>query len=120
MKKQTIVTLDQDGPDVRAMAIPFEILAEDPEYDLVRQIKRAAAHFLSTDEGYAAYEYNNEAFNWGDLVSEVPEEICIRYGFRILPGSETGCEVRDFNEQLDEIFLSRPDNEAEDGEVGQA
>ena len=105
MKKiQNIIAIEQDGMDTRAIVIPCELLSDNPDFDLMDAVKKATAHFLRTDAGYSVYEENNACFNWGDFAAEVPNEICMIYGFR--KEEEGVCNViRDLNEQLDELFL---------------
>lgn len=104
-KMQNIVAIEQDGLDTRVMVIPCEILSDNPKFDLTDAAKKAAAHYLKTEEGQLVYEYNNACFNWGDFAAEVPNEICMIHGFRKEKESINNI-VCDWNEQLDDLFLS--------------
>ena len=83
------------------IAIVFEAAVE---VDLKAAVKAAVQEFIQTEAGQKVYQQNCEAFNWGDLVNELPEELCVKHGFYISQ-SLTADEIVDLNEQLAELSV---------------
>lgn len=79
-----------------------KILVSDPDLDFKACIRAAAVEFLQTPEGQRILAHNCGAFNWGDAIEELPEDLCLKHGFRI---SEmvSADELVDINEQLTNI-----------------
>ena len=85
------------GPN-DVFVLPITIFCLKDTMDCMQAIRDAAEEFLSTDDGKKCLEENG-AFNYGDFVNEVPEEICRRHGFAIDVGDPIS-EIVDHNESL--------------------
>lgn len=96
---QTVVAVERDGLDLRVMSIRFELLK--PNLDLKQAVYDACTEFVKTSEqGRTLYSYNCGCFNWADLASSgIPEEICVKHGFRILDDDAADLVV-DWDEHL--------------------
>lgn len=96
---KTIVATDQDDLDIYTLVITLEIL--DESLNIEQAVMDACAEYCKTEEGKYTYaDYNCCNFNWGDFATYVPNEICVKHGFKILD-SESVEELRfDFNQQL--------------------
>lgn len=79
MIKKSIVAIEQDGMEVRTLCMEFIIHEEG--IDLKEAIKKACTEYVNSKEGRDIYSYNCELFNWADFCSNVPNEICRKYGF---------------------------------------
>lgn len=114
----TIVATEHDGLDVRVLAINARVIDGDPQtFDLKGAVRKAVHEFLCTKEGKTTYDYNCGSFNWADFESEVPNEICRRYGFEKLESAVSDVEV-DWDEHLadDEALKKFWGNNDEDEE----
>ena len=58
----------------------FEVDDSVPHAELA--MRNAVKEFLATEEGKKAIEYTSHDFNWGDVVSFVPEKIWAKHGLR--------------------------------------
>lgn len=76
---QTIIAIEQDGLDTRAIALNFEV--PNKQFDLKKAVMTAATEFCKTKEGRKMYDYNCSYFNWADFAMSVPNEFCLRFGF---------------------------------------
>lgn len=105
LNTQTIIATERDGMNVRTIAIVYEVIREDPDFDLKEAVKAAVKDYLHTIEGKRVYEYNQECFNWADFEANVPNELCEQYGFRKVETMFSDIEV-DWDEHLvdDEDF----------------
>lgn len=67
--------------------------------DVKNAVMKACTEYINTEIGKKTYEYNCECFNWADFESEVPNEICRKYGFEkeSMPVAD---EFVDWDEQL--------------------
>lgn len=72
---------------------------EDPE----RALREAVQNFLKsgTEAAREAISYSCGYFNWGDVMSSVPDELFARHGLRKM----SGCEAVDVNVEHDEILF---------------
>ena len=77
---QTVIALERDGLEVRAISILFDVPNKD--FDLLKAAKSAATDYCKTAEGKRIYEYNCSQFNWADFEMSIPNEFCERYGFK--------------------------------------
>lgn len=90
-KQVTVVAIERDGLSVRTLTIFLQIL--QPGIDVVQAVKNACTEYVQTPEGANVYSYNCGSFNWADFVSNVPNEICEKYGFRRIDDSISEIEV---------------------------
>lgn len=105
---QTIVAIERDGMDVRAISLSFDV--PDQEFDLVSAVKSAALAYCKTDKGKAIYEYNCSLFNWADF-DAVPSEFCEQYGFKKVDAA-LGDIIVDWDEQLvDDLVLEEEETD---------
>ena len=94
--KHVIVANMPDGDE----ALLIDVETDKPGVDPIAALKQAARDFLDTPEGKAYVERTNAAdYNWGDLVSSVPDEITEKHGVRITSTSFTHYVV-DHDERL--------------------
>ena len=63
--------------------ISFIVDAQDG-VDVMEACRRAACEYLSTPEGMDIYEGNCDSFTWADFEAYIPDEICEKYGFRVV------------------------------------
>lgn len=96
MRKTIIATEFYDG-EFHATAVACNV--PDHNFDIISAAKAAAKEYCLTTDGKTVYSGNCHTFNWGDLVTYVPNEICEKHGFTIIP-DDCITEIRDFNEQL--------------------
>ena len=75
----TIMAVERDGLDVRTMTIPIQI--NDESIDIQEAVQKACTFYANTEEGRRTFEYNCRSFNWADFESEVPNDICRKFGF---------------------------------------
>lgn len=110
--ERTVIALERDGMDIRALAFRFQILK--PDLDLHEAVKAAVTEYIATTEtGRNIYRYNCDNFNWGDLASTtLPEDLCVRHGFRIIPDDEAD-EIVDWDEDLVNESNLPPDEDDE-------
>ena len=95
---RTITAIERDGWDLRTLTIVFEVPNE--AFDLVEAVKKASTEYCQTEKGRDTYEYNCHSFNWADFTMSVPNEICEKYGFKIVvEGILSDIEV-DWDEEL--------------------
>lgn len=94
---QTIIVLERDGLDVRAISIRLDTKLSGAE--LRRAVVKACTEYVQTDEGKKVYGYNCGSFNWADMAVNVPNEICSKYGFTKCE-DETADMVVDWDEHL--------------------
>ena len=94
---RTIIALEQDGLDVRVLALNFEV--PNAAFNLKAAIKAACTEYCQTESGKATYEYNCHSFNWADFAMSVPAEICEKHGFKVIQ-SDTTDEVVNWEEEL--------------------
>lgn len=80
-KQQTILAIEHDGMNIRAMLIHLAILSDDPGFDIEAAVINACTEYVQTPEGKKTYEHNCGCFNWADFSASVPDEICRRHGF---------------------------------------
>lgn len=94
---RTIVAVEHDGVEVRVLALNFEV--PSASFDLKTAVKAACTEYCKTEQGLATYRYNCSSFNWADFAMSVPNEICEKYGFKLLQ-SEVSDEDVDWDEEL--------------------
>ena len=93
--KQTIIAKSSDLRDEFCLGIIVESTPSiAPDSDPISALQKAAREFAGTDGGKT-----NGCFNWGDLVENIPTEICEKYGFRIIDTFQTDLIVA-HDEQL--------------------
>lgn len=98
--RQTIIAKNDDFRDEFCLGIIVEnISSAAPDSDPVSALRDVAREFAETDEGKKVLEETNGCFNWGDLVENIPKEICEKHGFRIVDSFQTDLIVL-HNEQL--------------------
>lgn len=78
----------------------LEDSVEDPE----RALREAIKDFLKsgTEAAKEAISYASGCFNWGDVMSTVPNEFFARHGLRKM----SACEAVDVNVEHDEILCN--------------
>jgi hypothetical protein len=75
-----ILTRTRDWPDEHeTWSDPFMFFGEGEPEDAFRA---AVEDYLETDDGKAVLDYNNNDFNWGDMMMHVPAEIFKIYGLK--------------------------------------
>lgn len=99
---QTVIAIELDGVNVRAISLQFEV--PDKDFDLKGAVYAAATEFCQTEEGRKTYDYNCSCFNWADFDVNVPDEICERHGFKKIKG-ELADMVVDWDEHLVDDFV---------------
>lgn len=117
---KNIVATEYESGNIRALTMEFEV--PDSSFDLINAVKAAVADFCKTKQGVRAFTENGNNFNWGDVVACLPDEFCMRHGFKLLDGHCCDESV-DWNEQLiteDEILTDSdgkfiPDHDFEIG-----
>ena len=98
--KQTIIAKSSDLRDEFCLGIIVESPPSiAPDSDPISALQKAAREFAGTDGGKKVLENTNGCFNWGDLVENIPTEICEKYGFRIIDTFQTDLIVA-HDEQL--------------------
>ena len=105
---RTIVALDSDGFDGRVLVLNFEV--PNREFDLKAAVKKATLDYCLTEEGKTVYSGNCHCFNWADFAAEVPEAICRKHGFKLIPSPDAE-EIVDLHEQLVEESEVYPDGD---------
>lgn len=96
----TIMATEHDGSNTRNIAINLNILDENPgNFDIKDAVRKAVHEYLCTEEGRKTYDYNCGCFNWADFETNVPNEICRRYGFKKIKLFTDTIDV-DWDEQL--------------------
>jgi len=78
--KMAITAIERDGISFRSNVIILDVFEKVD--DIVEACKEAAREYLTTKDGVQDYARNNESFNWGDFIMDVPNSICEKYGFR--------------------------------------
>lgn len=102
MKSINITAIERDGWSVRTLAIRFEVLDNKLDATNIRSsVKKAVKEYLTTAEGKETINRNCGCFNWGDVVTNLPNEICEKYGFR-WEDSEISDVIVDWDENLSE------------------
>ena len=105
MSIRTITAIERDGLDIRTLTITFQV--NDESIDLQEAVRKACAYYVKTEEGRRIYEYNCACFNWADFETNVPNDICRKFGFEKMEGYQGDLTV-DWNEQLvDESELEK-------------
>lgn len=94
---KTIVAIEQDGMEVRALALNFDVPSED--FDLKAAVKAACTEYCKTPEGLETYRYNCNHFNWADFAMSVPAEFCEKHGFKFVQSNVSDEDVN-WDEQL--------------------
>jgi hypothetical protein len=92
-----IIATEHDGLNTRSMSIQIEAL--QPNLDIRQAVINACTEYVQTPEGKSIYEYNCHCFNWADFVSNVPNSLCEKHGFRRLNDHVSDIEV-DWDEHL--------------------
>lgn len=72
---------------------------EDDGLDVLHAMRLAAQEYCKTEAGQAEIQNNGGNFNWGDFVNTVPNEICKKYGFKLVDTFITE-QIVDHNETL--------------------
>lgn len=80
-KQQTILAIEHDGMNIRAICIHLTILSDNPDFNIEAAVINACTEYMQTPDGRKTYEHNCGCFNWADFASDVPNEICRRHGF---------------------------------------
>lgn len=95
---KTIIAVDAaEWKNMQALTLYFEVPSED--FDLHAAIRDAAKDFCSTETGKQVYSGNRHSFNWGDFAAYIGNEICQKYGFKILESCISE-EITNFNHEL--------------------
>jgi hypothetical protein len=94
---KTIVAIEHDGADIRALALTFNVPSED--FDLKAAVKAACTEYCKTPEGLETYRYNCNHFNWADFAMSVPAEFCEKHGFKFVKSNVSDEDVN-WDEQL--------------------
>lgn len=94
---RTINAIEHDGLKERMLTMLFDV--PDEEFDLISAVKAAAKEYCMTEDGLKTYIGNCSSFNWADFECYVPNEICMKYGFRKINGSLSDISVN-WDEQL--------------------
>ncbi len=94
---RTVVAIDRDGLDVHVLTIQFDVPSE--EFDLKDAVYKAATDYCKTQDGRKIYDYNCSYFTWADFATIVPQEFCVKYGFKRIDPAVSDIEV-DLYEQL--------------------
>lgn len=68
--------------------------------EVEKAMREAIAEFLATSEGKECSEGCCDDFNWGDAVTEVPDEIWAKHGLRL----ENSVKGHDIIVDQDEVF----------------
>lgn len=80
MIQKTIVAADLDND----IAIVITVEIPDENFDVMGAIQAASVDYVNTPEGKEVLNDNGGYFNWGDVVNNLPDDICKRYGFEIV------------------------------------
>lgn len=110
---KTIVALNADWDDMRVLVLDFEV--PNREFDLKAAVKKATLEYCLTEEGKSVYSGNCHCFNWADFAAEIPESICRKHGFKLIPYQDAD-EIVDLHEQLVDESEVFPDDEEYDEE----
>ena len=94
---KTIIAIERDGLDIRALALNFEVPSID--FDLKAAVRAACTEYCQTEQGLATYRYNCHSFNWADFAMSVPNEICEKHGFKLVKADVNDEEV-EWDEEL--------------------
>lgn len=89
------VATEADGLDTRNMVM---VMKAADGVDIKEAATAACTEYCKTEEGKATYEGNCCCFNWGDLDTYVPNDICRKYGFEKVDSNVV--EEFAFDEQL--------------------
>ena len=110
---RTIIALEQDGLDIRVLALNFEVPSVN--FNLKAAVRAACAEYCQTEAGKATYHYNCNSFNWADFAMSVPADICEKHGFKVIQ-SDVADEIVNWDEELvDDIDDECDDCEGCDG-----
>ena len=95
-RKVIVCAKDQEGLEVVNYSFLF---LTKPGVNIEEAAMKAAIEFCQTESGKEVFEENWKCFNWGDFDINVPNEICMKYGF-VKVSNETVVYDVDFNENL--------------------
>ena len=95
--RKTIIAVRRDGYDFHAFAITLEY--SNPNLDIHQAVRDAVNEYIQTKEGSELYSYNCSTFDWADFDSNVPNEICEKYGFQKVSES-CSQDVVEWDEEL--------------------
>ena len=119
VKTMNLMVVEHEGLGSRSFVLKFEVVdAGITCIELLKDaVRKACAEYIQTEKGKETYHFNCEQFNWADFADDVPNEICEKYGFRIL--DHTGfCNEVDWDEQLIDESVCEPYDE--DGDLSHA
>ena len=87
---RTITAIDNESQTPVTLTMQFEILQENPDFDLQDAIRLACKDYVkNTRSGWKTWTNNDEVFTWRDFWRNVPDNICESYGFRKLTSVKT-------------------------------
>lgn len=70
-----------DGEEQRSILYSVQHVLESPDpAELVLALRKAIHAYLATEEGRKVWAGNNEAFNWGDALSRIPDSHWSKFG----------------------------------------
>lgn len=96
---KTIVATDRDGLDVHTLTIMLDVF--DSSINVEQAVIDACTEYCRTEEGKYTYcNCNCFNFNWGDFATYVPNDICMKHGFKILDSEQVEELCFDFNQTL--------------------
>lgn len=102
---RVVTAIDQDGiSSTTILTMVFSVPNND--FDIAAAVQEASVEYCRTPAGLDVYEHNCGNFNYGDFADNVPEEICVKHGFKLL-STEVTSETVDFNVALvtnDDLF----------------
>jgi len=90
--RQTIIAQNDEPDDEFCLGIVVETIVP-ATIDVVSALRDAARDFSKTEKGQGTLEETHGAFNWGDLVEYLPEDVCVRHGIRIVDTFQTDLVV---------------------------
>lgn len=108
---KTLIAIERDGLDIRAIALNFEV--PDEKFNLRAAVRAACTEYCKTEQGRNTYEYNCSSFNWADFAMSVPAEICEKHGFKVMRSDVMDEEVN-WDEELvnpEDIYGPEDDDE---------
>lgn len=80
MIQKTIVAADLDND----IAIVITVEIPDEDFDVMGAIQDASVEYVNTPVGNEVLNDNGGYFNWGDVVNNLPDDICKKHGFEIV------------------------------------
>lgn len=102
MKKLNLIIRLEHKRNNETRIVPFAIgdSVEDPE----RALRDAVRDFVhsNTDEAKSALEYACGSFNWGDVMSSIPNEYFVKHGLTPIDDDESIEVMVDHDEILDD------------------